>query len=147
MRAAAEWLVETGQPLWVAAEISDADVSRRAKAGELVLGFRGGHPVASMYLQAEDDLYWSDAADKNALYVHRLAVLRAEAGKGWSRLLLDWAASEVGRRGGNFVRLDSELRPRLLRLYEDCGYVRIDREPIRVGPHLVVRFERRIRTV
>jgi GNAT superfamily N-acetyltransferase len=77
-----------------------------------------------------------------ALYVHRLAVLRSEAGKGWSRRLLDWSAQEARRRGRSYLRLDTELRPKLIALYESAGFVRVDKEPISVGTHRVVRFER-----
>jgi GNAT superfamily N-acetyltransferase len=143
MREAAAWLTARGEPLWSPDEIADADIAARAASGELVIGWRGGEACACMYLQQEDRPYWPDAVPGSAYYVHRLAVRRAEAGQGWSRRLLDWAADKAHRDNRNFLRLDTELRPRLLQHYETCGFVRYDREPIQVGPHLVVRFERR----
>jgi GNAT superfamily N-acetyltransferase len=87
-------------------------------------------------------MHWPDAAPGSAFYVHRLAVRRSHAGAGWSQRLLDWAADEVRRNGRNFVRLDSEVRPRLLRLYEEAGFRRVDAEPFDTGRHQIIRFER-----
>jgi len=98
-----------------------------------------------MFLQGEDKAYWPEAPAGSAYYVHRLAVRRAAAGRGWPQRMLDWAAQRARADGRNYVRLDTELRPRLLQLYEANGFVRYDAEPIQVGPHLVVRFERRTR--
>jgi GNAT superfamily N-acetyltransferase len=141
---AAEWLNATGQKLWEPDEISLSKIAPRALARELVLGFEDAAPVACMFFQNEDRQNWPDAAPGSAFYVHRLAVRRSCAGAGWARRLLDWAGEETRRNGRNFVRLDSEIRPRLLRLYEDAGFRRVDAEPFRVGRHLVVRLECRV---
>ena len=109
-----------------------------------MLGFDGGRAVGCLYLQVDDDAFWPAALVHEALYVHRLAVLRSEAGRGWSRRLLDWAADEARRRGRVCLRLDTELRPKLIALYESTGFVCVDEEPITVGTHKVVRFERRV---
>ncbi|HEY1709069.1 MAG TPA: GNAT family N-acetyltransferase [Rhizomicrobium sp.] len=141
---AAAWLIAGGRKLWDPDEIALANIELRAAAGELVLVFEGAEPVACMFLQAEDRMHWPDAMPGDAFYVHRLAVRRNHAGTGWSQRLLDWAAEEARRNGRNFVRLDSEDRPRLLRLYEDAGFRRVDAEPFDTGRHLVIRFERRV---
>ena len=137
-----EWLVAQGRKLWDPDEISDEDVARRARSGELVIGREGQEAVACMYLQLSDDLFWPHA--DAALYVHRLAVRRAFAGKGRAREMLDWAVLEARRMGRPFVRLDTELRGSLLSLYESAGFLRVDAAPIIVGTHEVVRFERRV---
>ncbi len=144
LREAAQWLDEGGRKLWDASEFTAADIAERAARGELVLGFDGAEAVACLYLQTDDDAFWPAANVHEALYVHRLAVKRAHAGKGWSRRLLDWAACEARRRGYLFVRLDTELRPKLIALYERSGFVRVDDEPIMVAGHRVVRFQRAV---
>ena len=88
-----------------------------------------------MYLQDFDRPYWPEARDGEALYVHRLAVCRAHGGRGLSRAMLDWAAAEARRSGRTFVRLDTELRPALIALYENAGFARVDKTPIQVGIH------------
>ena len=142
LREVSAWLVADGRKLWDPEEISDADVARHAQAGELIIGRMGAEAVACMYLQLSDDLFWPGADP--ALYVHRLAVRRAFKGHGLARAMLDWAVTEARRMGRPFVRLDTELRPSLLRLYEEAGFVRIDAKAITVGTHEVIRFERRV---
>jgi GNAT superfamily N-acetyltransferase len=144
LREVSEWLVAQGRKLWDPVEISDEDVARRARAGELVLGREGDEVIACMYLQRSDPLFWPEAKSGDALYVHRLAVRRAFAGRGNAREMLDWAAAEARRLGRPFVRLDTELRSSLVRLYEDAGFVRVDAKPIIVGTHEVVRFARQV---
>jgi len=68
----------------------------------------------------------------------------AYAGKGWSRAMLDWAATAAAARGVTALRLDCAPRPELLRLYADCGFTRLDHEPRSVCGYDIVRFERRI---
>jgi GNAT superfamily N-acetyltransferase len=142
LREVSEWLAAGGRKLWDRDEISDEDVARHAQAGELVMGREGKEAVACMYLQLSDDLFWPRA--DAALYVHRLAVRRAFAGRGLARAMLDWAVTEARRISRPFVRLDTELRPPLLRLYEEAGFVCVDSTPIIIGTHEVVRFERRV---
>jgi hypothetical protein len=59
-------------------------------------------------------------------------------------MMLDWAASEARRMGRPFIRLDTEMRPALLSLYENAGFRRVDPSTIKVGIHNVVRFERAV---
>ena len=144
LREVSEWLVSRGAKLWDVNEIDDADVARHARACELVIGREAGQAIASMYLQRSDPLFWPEAKPNEAFYVHRLAVGRAFAGQGRSQEMLDWATSEGRRAGRPFVRLDTELRPSLIRLYESTGFVRVDQTSVITGTHEVVRFERRV---
>ena len=139
-----EWLVASGRALWDPDELSHADIAKRAHAGELVLAFDDGRPIACMYLQDTDAPYWPEARDSEALYVHRLAVCRSHGGRGISQAMLDWAATEARRIGRPFIRLDTEMRPSLLALYENAGFRRVDPATIKVGIHDVVRFERAV---
>lgn len=141
LREVSEWLITQGRKLWDPDEISDEDVARHARAGELVIGREREEPVACMYLQGSDPLFWPEAKSGDAFYVHRLAVRRAFAGRGFAREMLDWAVTVARRLGRPFVRLDTELRPSLLRLYEEADFVRVDAKPIVVGTHEVVRFQ------
>jgi GNAT superfamily N-acetyltransferase len=145
MREAAEWLIARGDKLWDLSELSDDEAIARAVTRELVIGLDGGGAVAaSMYLWREDRQAWPGSKPGEALYVHKLAVRREEAGRGWSERLLFWAGDEARRLKRPFLRLDSELRPRVITLYEKAGFVRIDREPFLLGPHAIVRFERKV---
>ena len=141
---AARWLVDKGEPLWGPNELAYDELLRVARAGELVTGRVSGQLAACMYLHNEDELFWPGKAPGEAFYIHRLAVARAFAGRGFSQAMLAWAAREARRRDRPYLRLDCEPRPKLLALYADAGFVRIDAEPITVIGHRVVRHEKRI---
>jgi GNAT superfamily N-acetyltransferase len=143
IREAADWLTAKGEPLWGPNEISHQDLVRAARACELVTGRVGGELAACMYLHGEDTLFWPRAKPAEAFYIHRLAVARRFAGRGLARRMLEWAEDEAHAKGRLYVRLDCEPRPKLLALYRDAGFVRIDAEPILVTGHFVVRHEKR----
>ena len=95
-----------------------------------------------MYLHNEDRVFWPDARDGEALYVHRLAVARRFAGRGLSMIMLEWSVREAKRLGRDYLRLDCEPRAKLLTLYQRAGFTPVDAAPIQVGRHFVVRHER-----
>ena len=138
------WLESIGQPLWSPDQLGEARAREWAKAGELVVGLSNDAIVACMTLIDIDPVIWPDEIQGAALYVHKLAVTRTQAGKGWSQAMLDWAATAAAARGIGALRLDCAPRPELLRLYADCGFTRLDSEPQFIGGYHIVRFERRI---
>ena len=150
IREAAAWLIAKGEQLWGPNETSYDELVQVARAGELVTGRVGGDGhsadelAACMYLHHEDRLFWPHAAPSEAFYVHRLAVARKYAGRGYAHAMLDWAAEEVRNRKRTHLRLDCEPRLKLLALYRSAGFTRIDAQPIRVGMHFVVRHEKPI---
>ena len=152
IREAADWLIAKGQPLWGPNETSYEELVRVARAGELVIGrisgdgHPGGEAAACMYLHGEDLLFWPQDPPGEAFYVHRLAVARKYAGRGYAHAMLDWAEGEVRAKGRLYLRLDCEPREKLLALYRSAGFTPIDPEPILVIGHRVVRHEKRILT-
>jgi GNAT superfamily N-acetyltransferase len=142
IRATAEWLINKGEPLWGPNETSLDELRRVARIGELIVGRVASELATCMFLHNEDRLFWPLAALGEALYIHRLAVARKFAGRGYAHAMLDWAADEARRQGRLFLRLDCEPRAKLLALYRNAGYRRIDSEPIQVREHFVVRHEK-----
>jgi GNAT superfamily N-acetyltransferase len=144
IREAADWLIAAGMPLWGPEETSYEELVRVAREGELVMGRLGHEAAACMYLHNEDRLFWPQTAAGEAFYVHRLAVARRFAGRGFARAMLAWAEAETRAKGRRFLRLDCEPRPKLIALYRDAGFTRIDPGTIQVGRHFVVRHEKPI---
>jgi GNAT superfamily N-acetyltransferase len=141
---AAQWLTRAGMALWGPEEISFEALLRVARAGELVMGRVSGEAAACMYLHAQDTQFWPKARAGEAFYIHRLAVARKFKGRGFSQAMLDFAVGEARAAGRAHLRLDCEPREKLLALYRDAGFGRIDPEPILVGRHFVVRHEKRV---
>jgi len=139
---AADWLIAKGEPLWGPNETSFEELRRVTLAGELIMGRIGTEAAACMYLHGEDTLFWPQSKPGEAFYIHRLTVARKYAGRGFANEMLSWAEDEVRAKGRRFLRLDCEPRAKLLALYANAGFRRVDNVPIQVGEHFVVRHEK-----
>lgn len=144
IRATADWLIRKGEPLWGPNETSYDELDRVTRAGELIVGRVERELACCMYLHDEDRVFWPHVAQGEAFYIHRLAVARTYAGRGYAQAMLEWAAREARSNGRPFLRLDCEPRAKLLALYRNAGYSPVDSGPIQVGEHFVVRHERRL---
>jgi GNAT superfamily N-acetyltransferase len=144
IRATAEWLIAKGEPLWGPNETSLDELVHVAHTGELVVGRANGELATCMYLHNEDRVFWPQVPLGEAFYIHRLAVARKFAGRGYAHAMLEWAEGEARRNRRPFLRLDCEPRAKLLALYRSAGYSAIDSSPIQVGEHFVVRHEKRL---
>jgi len=144
IRATADWLIQKGEKLWGPNETSLDELMRVTHAGELIVGRVAGELATCMYLHDEDRQFWPHVSPGEAFYIHRLAVARTFAGRGYAHAMLEWAAHEARSKGRPFLRLDCEPRAKLLALYASAGYSRVDSAPIQVGEHFVVRHERRV---
>jgi GNAT superfamily N-acetyltransferase len=144
IRETAEWPIKKGEPLWGPNETSDDELKRVARLGELIVGRVKGELASGMFLHDEDRLFWPHVRPGEAFYIHRLAVARKFAGRGYAHAMLEWAAGEARAKGRAYLRLDCEPRAKLLALYRAAGYSPIDAAPIQVGEHFVVRHEKRL---
>src|SRR5712671_667204 len=77
LREATEHFARRGIVVWTREELRESEFVAAAAAGELVLGYCGEEPAATMLLQTLDPRYWPEAAAGTALYVHKVAVRRA----------------------------------------------------------------------
>jgi len=144
IRATAEWLIKKGEQLWGPNETSLDELTHVTRMGELIVGRVEGELATCMYLHDEDRVFWPQVALREAFYIHRLAVARKFAGRGYAHAMLEWAVLEARAKGRPFLRLDCEPREKLLALYRSAGYVPVDPAPIQVGEHFVVRHEKRV---
>jgi len=142
LKETARWLIDRGIGHWSVDEIRTEDFRAAAEAGELVIGFEDGEAAAVMLLQSVDVAYWPTEAQGSALYIHKLAVRRASAGRRWSARLIEWAAAQARARGIPRLRLDSLPGSVLQKLYEADGFTVVDPRPVRVGTVTVIRMER-----
>ena len=148
MRAVAEILVEAagwvkrldGTTMWVEGELAVERVREEVDAGLFFLAESDSHLAGALRFQLKDELFWPDIDPHDSAFVHRLAVSRAYAGRGVSRLLLQWAAEHARALDKKYLRLDcDEDRPRLRALYERFGFrLHSFRH---VGAYYVARYE------
>jgi GNAT superfamily N-acetyltransferase len=142
LQGVTHWLKARGHSYWSVDEFRIEEFEAAANAGELVMGFEGDQGAAVMLLQRMDPRYWPTEPPGAALYIHKLAVRRISAGRRWGARLIEWAAGEALARGVGRLRLDTVLGPVLPSMYEQQGFIVVDRYPMRVGPVTVIRMER-----
>lgn len=123
LNEAVHWLAAKGLDQWqwpdqFTAERTSAHINR----GEVYLAYLQNVAVATLALQWSDPHIWGEL-DGDAGYLHRLAVRRAYAGRGFGRELLDWASGEVAAAGKRYLRLDCDAtNPGLCDYYQTLGF-------------------------
>lgn len=121
MREAARWSIERGEPMWELEGLTDANLVRRCQPHEVFIGELAGEAVVTALIQDRDPDIWPD--DGTALIIHKLAVRRAHAGRGYANRLLDFAAQHARAEGKKYLRLDTDsTRPKLRQFYERAGF-------------------------
>jgi len=140
---AATWIASAEQPLWPIDQLSAEAIAPDVGAGSFILASVGTEGVATARLTQDDPKCWPDAVPGVAVYVHRVAVRRAWAGRGLAGMMLAWCDRHAERMGCGLVRLDCDARrPKLCALYEGLGF-RYHSER-NVGHHTVARYERNV---
>jgi ribosomal protein S18 acetylase RimI-like enzyme len=142
VQSAAAWSERFGAAIWDPASFTLAEQRQLAEAGELVGGFEAGRMVACMRLQPLDPVVWPDDRVGEALYIHKLAVLREAAGTGWTSRMIDFALGTSIASGVVALRLDTLPRARMIALYSALGFSTVDASPGLFGNRLLVRMER-----
>jgi ribosomal protein S18 acetylase RimI-like enzyme len=138
---AAAWLIERGINQWPNPYPLE-EVAQSIDRGEVYLAIESG-PAATFTLQSEDLLFWGEQ-ERDALYLHRLAVRRAFAGRGLGKTLVEWAAARARSSGRDFLRLDClATEPRIRAYYESLGFTYVrDRD---MSDWTAALYERRLR--
>ena len=119
---AANWLAQTGEMRWKPEQFSPALLEPLVHSGELYLAFRDDKAVGTMYLQLEDQTFWSDVPKAESLFIHKLAVSLDARGTGVSQALIEFAKLEMQRRGRKFLRLDCRDDPNIRSIYQNAGF-------------------------
>jgi GNAT superfamily N-acetyltransferase len=141
---AAEWLRARGEELWDPAQLEAGMIAGDVALGRYLLALSGDLVVGTARLTAEDEPFWPEARDGEALYIHRLAVRRTHAGAGVSAALLEWCLRRATQLGREYLRLDCDAqRARLRRVYEDFGFEYHSDQV--VGRYTVARYQKRAR--
>jgi|SRR5450755_4044830 ribosomal protein S18 acetylase RimI-like enzyme len=140
-REAAQWLVDRGRPLWPPAIFDENFLADALARGEILGAFLGDRLAGVALLQWSDELWWPDRPPGESAYIHKVAIVRAAAGRGVADALIHECERRARARGTRFVRLDTaQDRPVLCALYERLGFTAIDLR--RVGSLLGVRYEK-----
>jgi GNAT superfamily N-acetyltransferase len=142
LKEAAAWALGRGILVWHTDELREEDFRAAALLGELVMGFDDGLAVATMLLQSSDPIYWPEIAPKTSLFLHKIAVRRACAGRGWLGRLIEFADQNARRGDLGWLRLDTLQGPPLRHLYEQHGFSVVDGPPVMHLGRPMIRMQR-----
>ncbi len=146
LRTAAEhWLAGRGIEQWHPGEVTLADITRQARAGEWHLVRADGVARAALRLLWSDPMWTGIGTPRPAVYVHGLVIDRAYAGHRLGARLLDWAGDQGRRAGADVLRLDCvEANPGLRSYYARLGFRQVGRHDFDGPWHSTVLLERDI---
>ncbi len=119
---ATTWLEGTGEMRWNKNQFTRENLTPLVQTGELHLVFRGNIAVGTMYLQLEDQIFWSDVPAAESLFIHKLAVAQEARGTGVALAMIEFAKLEVLRRKRKYLRLDCRDQPKIRAIYENAGF-------------------------
>jgi GNAT superfamily N-acetyltransferase len=142
LREAAAWALSRGIVVWRTDELREQDFREAALRGELVMGFNDGQAAATMLLQSSDMIYWPEIAPNTSLFLHKIAVRRAHAGRGWLGRLVEFAHESARRRDIRWLRLDTLHGTPLRHLYEQHGFSVVNEPPVMHLGRQMIRMER-----
>jgi GNAT superfamily N-acetyltransferase len=120
---AVAWMTERNNSLWQANEVTPAAIEQDVFAGRYHQVSLKAGAVAVFKLDVADSTYWPESSPNDALYVHRIAVLRSHAGFGIPSLIINYAEQVALRLKIDRLRLDCQRsRTKLRHLYEGLGF-------------------------
>jgi ribosomal protein S18 acetylase RimI-like enzyme len=126
---AARWVASLGFPAWDEGTFTHPGGRGRGQledavaTGGLFVVRTGEEAVATVSLFDVDERFWPGAV-QDALYVHKLAVRRAYAGRDIGGAVLRWAQARARSAGMRHLRLDCPRDdPGVRAYYERLGFV------------------------
>jgi predicted N-acetyltransferase YhbS len=139
---ASRWVGERGFEQWPL-PFPRTQIAEAIARGEVFVAEHEGEPVATVTILTEDPRYWG-ARPPDALYVHKLAVARAHAGRGFGSKVIRWAEGRAASLGRQFLRLDCLGDSEGIRdYYERLGFEH--RGDLVRGKRNMCIYERRVR--
>jgi GNAT superfamily N-acetyltransferase len=121
MREAAQWLIDSGKPLWALDELT-REAIKNPDDEFITLYSRDNIGIATCTLSFEDKYIWGDIPANTSGFIHKLAVRRKFAGKGYANLLIKYAAQLCREKNIYELRLDCACRQELCDFYENAGF-------------------------
>lgn len=105
---ASEWLASRGLDQWQFPPRRDR-VESSILAGECFVAELEGQVVATITVDdhADAEFWLPEDSPETALYVHRLAIRRAAAGRELGTTMLEWACARAYQAGKAWLRLDA----------------------------------------
>ena len=120
---AVDWMDKKGLHQWGAENVKWCNLSKYFQIEDFYIAYIEDVPAACMALIDYDPTFWPDVLKGESLFIHKLAVVRNFAGKGYSQELIHFAKSKALNMGIKTLRLDARAdRPKVRAIYENLGF-------------------------
>jgi len=98
------------------------ELAHRIDRGELYMVDVDGETAATLTLLRDDPAFWGERS-ADAVYLHKLALRRAFAGRGLGAAIVEWVDEHAAAAGLEYVRLDCRRDdPGIRGYYERLGF-------------------------
>lgn len=128
MREVAAWGRKQGYKVWPDAWLTPEElITPDAGPENFCIGIMDGESACAFILQWTDSVYWPQAPQYEAAYLHKFCVCRKFAGMGMTGLVTEAIRAECHKRGVRYIRLDTDLDEKKVRkIYLNAGYKIVD---------------------
>lgn len=125
---AVNWMSINGlQNQWNESNVKWSNLSKSFKISDFYISYQNGLPTACIALTDCDPTYWPNILKGKSLYLHKVAVKRKFAGKGFSKELIDFAKNMAINNNINAIRLNcNQHRNKLRAVYENEGFICVE---------------------
>jgi GNAT superfamily N-acetyltransferase len=125
---AVNWLTKNGiQNTWNASNIKWTNLSNSFKINNFYIAYQNEFPAACMALTDFDPIFWPNIPKGEALYLHKVAVKREFARKGFTKELIDFAKNLAESHCINTIHLNcNRHRDKLRKVYENQGFICVE---------------------
>ena len=129
---AVNWMSVSGLPnQWNESNIKWTSLSRGYKINDFYIAYHNGFPAACMAVTDYDTTYWPLIPKGESLYLHKVAVKRIYAGKGFSKELIDYAKKLALSHHIHTIRLNcNQHRSKLRAVYENEGFICVEEKTV-----------------
>ena len=128
---AVQWMDENEMHQWESENVKWSQLSKYYEISDFYIAYNESVPAACMSLIDYDPVFWPDVPKGESLYLHKVAVVRKYAGKGFSKELIDFAKTKAENLGIYSLRLDCHKnRDKVRAAYEKQGFVCVEEKTL-----------------
>jgi ribosomal protein S18 acetylase RimI-like enzyme len=129
LREVALWCEDNKMGMWKLGDLTKERLLSGVTDDNFLVGRIEEDNVCSMILQWSDPIFWPEAEENEAGYIHKLCVRRKYSGMGLSKKMIEYAVSECKKRGIRYLRLDTGWRKEpLCKLYEGLDFRKVGKK-------------------
>lgn len=124
----AVWLNSINQPMWKYEDITSEGLLKKYRMEDMKLCYEKGNLIGVYILQWYDPLFWASLQKNESGILHKLAVCRESAKKGYGNQLIESAELVCKAHNVKWLRLNcGTFRNKLRNFYERNGFKMVDR--------------------